>query len=196
MVEAHVTVYDISKTQHTLDKRNLPANSLSGKGARVILPMTTDGKGVSLMLGMITLLIALSAQIGFLVYQMVTKNRQTKVKNIVRIAAFAVFSLLLITGVYWWGFRWMGLFILLVVLAALSAIHFIRRPKAEKEYKGLTAIRYRLRRAGNGCVQRSGICMALRFRRTQLSVREAIDQGGAQKVGICGHMGNRPCTLR
>ncbi|HPK16959.1 MAG TPA: dienelactone hydrolase family protein, partial [Clostridia bacterium] len=91
------------------------------------------------MLGIITLLIALSAQIGFLVYQMVTKNRQTKVKNIIRIAAFAIFSLLLITGVYWWGFRWMGLFILLTVLAILSTIYFIRRPKAEKEYRGLTA---------------------------------------------------------
>ena len=100
------------------------------------------------MLGMITLLIALSAQIGFLVYQMVTKNRQTKVKHIIRIAAFAIFSLLLITGVYWWGFRWMGLFILLVILTILSTIHFIRRPKTQKEYRGLTAILSCV----NGCI--------------------------------------------
>ena len=100
------------------------------------------------MLGIITLLIALSAQIGFLVYQKATKNRQTKMKNIIRIAAFAIFSLLLITGVYWWGFRWMGLFILLTVSAILSAIYFIRRPKAEKEYKGLAAILSCV----NGCI--------------------------------------------
>ena len=100
------------------------------------------------MLGVITLLIALSAQIGFFVYQMVTKNRQTKIKNIARIAAFAVFSLLLITGVYWWGFRWMGLFILLAILAILGAFYFIKRPKAEKEYKGVSAILSCV----NGCI--------------------------------------------
>ena len=110
--------------------------------------MTIDGKGVLLMLGIITLIIALSAQIGFLVYQMMTKNRQTKIKHIIRISGFSIFSLLLITGVYWWGFRWMGLFMLLAILAILSIIHFIRRPKVGRAYKGLTAILSCI----NGCI--------------------------------------------
>ena len=92
------------------------------------------------MLGMITLLITLSVQIGVLVCQLATKNRQSKVKHIMRIAAFAIFSLFLVTGAYWWGFRWIALFILLAILAISSAIYFIKQPRAEKEYKCLTAV--------------------------------------------------------
>ncbi len=100
------------------------------------------------MIGIITLLIALIAQIGFLVYRMATKDRQTKVKHIMRIAAFAVFSVLLVTRVYWWGFRWMGLFILLAIWAVFSASYFIRKPRAEKPYKALTAVLACI----NGCI--------------------------------------------
>jgi predicted dienelactone hydrolase len=100
------------------------------------------------MLGIITLLIALSAQIGLLVYRLITKNRQTTVKHIMRISAFILFSLLLVTGVYTWGFRWMGLFLFLAVLTIISAIYFIRKPKAEKKFKSLTAVFSCI----NGCV--------------------------------------------
>ena len=100
------------------------------------------------MLGLATLLIALSVQIGFLVYRLSTKNRQTKVNHIIRITSFSIFSLFLVTDVYWWGFRWIGLFILLTVLAILSAIYFIKQPKLEKEYKCLTAVLSCI----NGCV--------------------------------------------
>lgn len=92
------------------------------------------------MIGIITLLIALCAQIGLLIYRIMTKNRQTKVKHIIRLSSFSIFTLLLVTGIYWWGFRWMGLFILLVTLAIFSVIYFIKRPKAEKHYSGFSAI--------------------------------------------------------
>lgn len=92
------------------------------------------------MLGIITLLIALSAQIGFLIFRLVTKNCQLKVKNIMRLAAFAIFSLLLATGVYWWGFRWIGLFLLLAILSIFSVIYFIRKPKTQKQHKSLPAV--------------------------------------------------------
>lgn len=92
------------------------------------------------MLGIITLLIALSLQIGFLTYQLVTKNRQSKVKHIMGIASFATFSLLLVVGIYWWGFRWIGLFIMLAIFAIFSTIYFIKQPKVEKEFKKLTAV--------------------------------------------------------
>jgi len=58
------------------------------------------------MLGIITLLIALSAQFGLLIYRLTTKNRQTRVKHIIQIAAFVTFAFLMATGVYRWGFRW------------------------------------------------------------------------------------------
>jgi hypothetical protein len=92
------------------------------------------------MIGIITLLIALGAQIGLLVFQMVTKNRQTKVKHMIRLAAFGILSLLIVLGVYWWGFRWMGLFILLAVLSILSIMYFVKKAKTEKPYKRSGAI--------------------------------------------------------
>ncbi|MGF7142024.1 putative dienelactone hydrolase [Anaerotaenia torta] len=92
------------------------------------------------MLGIITLFIALSAQLGFLIYRIVTKDRQTRIKHVIRIAAFIIFALLMATGVYWWGFRWISLFILLAILAVFSAVFFIRKPVSEKKYKRSTAI--------------------------------------------------------
>lgn len=100
------------------------------------------------MLGIITLLIALCVQIGVFIYRMVTKNRQMKVTHIIRLTAFAIFTLLLTTGAYWWGFRWMGLFVLLAVLAIFSGIYFIKKPRMEKEYKRWNAILSCV----NGCV--------------------------------------------
>ena len=92
------------------------------------------------MLGMITLLIALGTQFTFLVYRMATKSWQAKAMHITRVAAFAAFSLLLLTGVYWWGFRWLGLFLLLAILAIISALHLVRQPKTGKKFKGFAAV--------------------------------------------------------
>jgi len=88
-----------------------------------------------LMLGIITLLIVLTVQLGFLVYQIATKNRQMRALHILRIAVFVIFALLLAAGVYRWGFRWIGLFALLAILAIFSIIFFLRKPKTDKEYK-------------------------------------------------------------
>ena len=92
------------------------------------------------MLGIITLIVALGTQVAFLVFRMTTRNWQTKAMHITRIAAFTAFSLLTITGVYWWGFRWTGLFLLLAVLAAFSALYFARHAEKEKQYRGLRAV--------------------------------------------------------
>ena len=92
------------------------------------------------MLGIITLIVALGAQVTLLVFRMATKNWQTRATHVARIVAFATFSLLTIAGVYWWGFRWMGLFLLLAVLAVSSALYFARRTKKEKQYRGGRAV--------------------------------------------------------
>jgi predicted dienelactone hydrolase len=92
------------------------------------------------MLGIITLLIALGVQIAFFIYRLVTKSWQHMALRVIRIASFVTFSLLLVSGVYWWGFRWMGLFLLLAILAVLSVLRIIRHPKKEKKFKVSSAI--------------------------------------------------------
>jgi predicted dienelactone hydrolase/uncharacterized membrane protein SirB2 len=96
-------------------------------------------KGISFMLGIITLLMLLGAQIALFTYRAATQNWQRGMARAVRIAAFVTFSLLLISGVYWWGFRWMGLFLLLAVLAVVSVIGIVRRPKKEKKFRVFSA---------------------------------------------------------
>ena len=53
------------------------------------------------MLGLITLFVALAAQMGFVIHRLVTKSRQTRTKHLLRIGAFVAFSTLLLFGVYW-----------------------------------------------------------------------------------------------
>lgn len=92
------------------------------------------------MLGIITLIVALGAQVALLVFRMATKNWQIRATHVARIAAFTAFFLLTVTGVYWWGFRWMGLFLLLAVLAVFSTSYFAKRTKKEKPYRGGRAV--------------------------------------------------------
>lgn len=92
------------------------------------------------MLGIITLIVALGAQVALLVFRMATKSWQLKATHFARIAAFITFSLLTITGVYWWGFRWMGLVLLLAVLATFSVLYFARHTKKEKQYRGFRVV--------------------------------------------------------
>ncbi len=102
------------------------------------------------MLGFVTLFLALGTQIGLLICRLITKDRQTRALHLLRIGAFAAFSILLLSGVYWWGFRWMGLFALLGILAAISAVSLLhpRSGKSEKPFKRRTAVL----RCINGCV--------------------------------------------
>lgn len=119
---------------------NIPLKALLYISVLAILAKTKVRKELKIMLGIITLFVALSAQIALLVYQMVTKNHQQKVKNIMRLTTFGLFTLLLSVNVYWWGFRWTGLFILLLVLALISIISLIRKKQTVREFKPAKAI--------------------------------------------------------
>ena len=92
------------------------------------------------MPGIITLIVALVAQVALLVVRMATKSWQPRATHFIRIAAFLTFSVMMLTGVYWWGFRWMGLFLLLTVLAVFSVVYFVRRAKRERQYRGLRVV--------------------------------------------------------
>ncbi len=91
------------------------------------------------MLGTVTLLIALGVQIASFFYRAATKSWQHRAMRLIRIFSFAVFSLLLISGVYRWGFRWTGLFLLLAVSAVLGAVRLVRHPQKEKKFKVFSA---------------------------------------------------------
>ena len=124
-----------AKMQLTRNKCNLPLYPLSALQSPVILSVITEQKGSIPMLGIVTLLVALCVQIGFVIYQVKTRSFQTKRKHILRIGTFIVLTLLIITEVYWWGFRWISLFILLALMAAFGAIYLLKPHRHEKEYK-------------------------------------------------------------
>lgn len=84
------------------------------------------------MLGMVTLLVAFGITIGYAVLCIHKNAYQPKVRNVIRIGAFTLFFLLLLSGVYWWSFRWYALSIMLTIMAALSATWLLtskRRPE-------------------------------------------------------------------
>ena len=91
------------------------------------------------MLGFITLIIAIVVQVGYTIYCLLSKSRQTKVLFIIRIAALGILSLLLLIKVYEWGFRWILLFIVLSILAISSVFRLSLKFK-EKPFKKGKAI--------------------------------------------------------
>jgi len=92
------------------------------------------------MLVFVTLLTSFAVQIGYTAYCIKEKAQKPMIKNIARIAAFAIFALLLIIGVYEWGFRWFLLFAVLTVLAIIGGVYFIRKSKKEMPFKTSRAV--------------------------------------------------------
>ena len=84
-------------------------------------------------MGIITLVLLFALEAFFLVWSIKTKNNHREEKSIVSISLLALFVLLLITGVFEWGFRYLMFLTVLVIQAITSAVILIR--KREKEYK-------------------------------------------------------------
>jgi hypothetical protein len=68
-------------------------------------------------MGTFILFIALSFEIAFAIYCMVTKQNHKKIKNWIRIAALLAFIILILSSVIVWSFRWVMFAILLFILA-------------------------------------------------------------------------------
>jgi dienelactone hydrolase len=79
------------------------------------------------MLGTIILLFLLGIEAGFTVYCLMTKSCNTKEKNILRVGQFLLLTVLALTGVVWWGFRWTMLFLILFIKAGLAIWYFMRK---------------------------------------------------------------------
>lgn len=92
------------------------------------------------MLGIITLSLALAAQIGYTAFCIAKNAIQPMVRSIMRITSFALLCLLLVLDVYEWGIRWIPLFLLLAVCTIASAAHIISKPKQEKPFRKSKAL--------------------------------------------------------
>lgn len=92
------------------------------------------------MSGIITLVIALILQTGYTVYCLVSKSRNEKAKLILRVSALGVMLLLIFLRIYKWGFRWIPLFILLIILTVSSLITFFIRRKSKPFSKGKSVL--------------------------------------------------------
>ncbi|MFJ5717125.1 alpha/beta hydrolase family protein [Neobacillus sp. NPDC093127] len=86
-------------------------------------------------MGNLLLLIALTFEIAFAIYCVVTKENHKKIKNWIRIAVFIAFVLLTLTSVIEWSFRWVMLAVLLFILAVTAAISLIRNKTNTKKFK-------------------------------------------------------------
>lgn len=88
------------------------------------------------MIGVIILILLCATEVGFMVYQLLTKTYQKDKKSIYLIALFILFSVLIIVEVVKWSFRWYFLFILLFI-KTLTGIWYLfrRRIRKEKTYK-------------------------------------------------------------
>lgn len=71
-------------------------------------------------------------EIIFFMWSARTGSRHTAEKAIVRIAAFAILVILLLTGALTWGFRYYGILLVLAIQAILGVVQLVR--KQEKPY--------------------------------------------------------------
>jgi dienelactone hydrolase len=96
-------------------------------------------------MGEVILTIALSFQIAFAVYCMITKSYQQKVRSFVRIGALVAFVLFTLVSVIQWSFRWYGLAALLLIWAVLGAWTLIRKKMEQDEYRTRRVVRRAIR---------------------------------------------------
>ncbi|PER08730.1 alpha/beta hydrolase family protein [Bacillus cereus] len=86
-------------------------------------------------MGTLLLLIALTFEIAFAIYCIVTKQNHNKIKNWIRISLFITFVILTLSSVIVWSFRWIPLTTLLCILAVKGTFSLIRNKKNLKKYK-------------------------------------------------------------
>lgn len=86
-------------------------------------------------MGIIVLIIAMVIEISFVIYCIVTKSNQRRIKSFVRIGAFSTFVIFALVSVIKWSTRWKALALLLLIWAILGVWSLIRNKKDKKEYK-------------------------------------------------------------
>lgn len=90
-------------------------------------------------MGTIFLIIAFILELAAVIYSLITKSYQEKIRTIVHITILAVFSILATVSVIQWSFRWYGLVTLLSIWTAIG-IFKLFKPDGKREAYRLSSI--------------------------------------------------------
>ena len=91
-------------------------------------------------MGTFIFLTAVVIEIAFVVFCIITKSYQQKARNIIRIAAFAVFMLFTILPIIYWSFRYYTLAGFLLLMAVMAAVALIRKKEEKRVYKTVRVV--------------------------------------------------------
>ncbi len=86
-------------------------------------------------MGAYIILTAVVAELAFAVFCVETRSHQAKARNMLRIAAFASFVLLVALRVIYWSLRYYALGLLLGLLAAIGTINLLRKVSYLQPYR-------------------------------------------------------------
>lgn len=91
-------------------------------------------------MGIIIFLIGIAIEIIFLIFCIITKSSQEKVRNIIRIAAFLSFVLFTFLSVIDWSFRYYSLAAFLLILSIIGTAGLIKKKQKERAYKPVRVV--------------------------------------------------------
>ena len=80
-------------------------------------------------------LTAVVVETAFVVFCIITKSNQRKVRSIIRIAAFIIFLLSVVLQIIEWSIRYYALAASLLILAVIGTVDLIRRKEEKRPYK-------------------------------------------------------------
>lgn len=91
-------------------------------------------------MGTIILIIIAVMEAALSVYCIVTKSEQKKVRSWVRIVMFAEFIIFTLLSVIQWGFKWMPLAAVLLILAMAGGVSLMRSKEQKKEFRAVPVV--------------------------------------------------------
>lgn len=109
-------------------------------------------------MGLITLIVLLAVEVFFMVWTIKSKSSRMQEKSVVRITEFAILGILLLTGIFEWGFRYYMIFAVLALQAVISVVVLVR--KTERPYKLGKSIFVLIR---NGLLYATALFLAIIF---------------------------------
>jgi dienelactone hydrolase len=89
-------------------------------------------------MGIFALIILVAVELFFLIWSVKTKNLHRQEKSVVRLSEFALLAVLLLSGIFEWGFRYMAIAAVLLIQAVLAAVALVRRK--DKSYKTVRVV--------------------------------------------------------